>query len=193
MIFRALVVGMLVAGSARAETWADEPALSLSTSAEPEPVTPFLGLTAGVHLLLGLNLDAPAAGVRLGLRVLLGSHAALSVIGMYELAPNADRQGMAVPSGHLLHAVVRLEGFNISAFERLLVPELTVGLFAGGGAGFVDPAITTPSFLGGIHFGLTRLRPSGWWFPFFVEVGMEFFFGREPAIGLWRLGVGVGI
>lgn len=115
---------------------------------------------------------------------------------MYELAPGADQQGMAVPSAHLLHAVARLEGFSVSAFERVLVPELTVGLFAGVGAGFVfvDPTIVAPSFLGGIHFGLTRLRPSGWWFPFFVEVGMEFFwYQAELTSARWRLAVGVGI
>ena len=210
---------MLVAGVARGETWADEPT-------PPPPLElrapPLFGLTAGMHLMLGTGSNVgPSPGARLGLRVRLGQHVALSIMGMYELESfltwNWNSSGFTgsftevALHAHVVHGVLRLELFSQSAFEHLLVPELTVGLFAGAGGAFesnrglfagaggaFESDRASASFLGGVHLGLTRLRPSGWWFPLFVEVGVQVFsFGGsgtpQVTAPLWRVAVGVGL
>lgn len=102
--------------------------------------------------------------------------------------------------GHFVHGVAMLELFTVSAFERLLVPEVSVGLFGGAGGGAADDGWTAVSGLGGVHVGLTRLRPSGWWFPVFLEVGLEWRQWRSPELregshpdAHWRIVAGVGL
>jgi len=50
-----------------------------------------------------------------------------------------------------------------------------------------DGAHVAPEF--GLHLGLTRLRPSGWFFPFFAEV----LYTITKEGGFVRLVVGVGL
>ena len=187
---------MVVAGLARAETWADEPSLRPSA---PLSKPPLFGVTGGVHLMTGYGYVAPAVGSRLGLRVRLGQHAALSAMTLYELhtLDFVERGVQVLQAAHLFYGVLRLEAFSVSAFDRLLVPEFSVGFFAGAGVE-VNPTVVLPSFVGGIHLGMTRLRPSGWWFPLFVELGVAFFIyefqGKTDIAGaVWRLSVGVGL
>ncbi len=147
----------------------------------------------------GIGFYAPAPGVRLGMRLRLARHVTIAALAMYELETLSEfTRGAWVPRpAHLVHGVLRVEAFDVSAFERVLVPEFTVGLFLGAGAA-IDGALVLPSFLSGLHLGLCRMRPSGWWFPVFIEVGTEVFSvdldGKPYVIeALWRLTVGVGL
>lgn len=142
-------------------------------------------MQAGPGLLSNLG---PIGGARLGIRLRLGRHTALSLMTMYEFESFSARTLNEVTTEHLVSGVVRLELFSVSAFERLLVPELSIGFFLGAGAAFTGSQ-TAATFFGGLHLGMTRLRPSGWWFPVFVEVGLQSFAVNSG----WRLSVGVGL
>jgi hypothetical protein len=72
----------------------------------------------------------------------------------------------------------------------VLLPKLTAGLYFGSGVGHVAGEPLVALFSGGVHLALTRLEPSGWWFPVFFDLGLEAPWGAAPA---WRFAFGVGI
>lgn len=192
------VLVVALASCALAETWADEE----PTAPRALTMPPAVGLTAGMQLGSGLLSNVgPLAGAHLGIRLRLARHAALSVMALYEFQNFSAPSFTALPrpdvitTEHLISGVVRLEIFSVSAFEKLLVPELSIGFFLGSGASFMG-LLTKATFTGGLHLGMTRLRPSGWWFPVFVEVGLQWFESEtvgRPYLPFWRFSVGVGL
>lgn len=58
------------------------------------------------------------------------------------------------------------------------------------GVGHVPGEPLVALFSGGLHFALTRVEPSGWWFPVFFDLGLEGPLGVAPA---WRFAFGVGL
>lgn len=99
-------------------------------------------------------------------------------------------------NGHLAQAQVRLEFFSTSAFAHVLIPELALAAFFGMGV-LHQPAVgdwaelTLPLARAGLSVSVTRLWPSGWWFPIFLEVGQQFSPGRRIDPG-WFAAAGVG-
>lgn len=72
----------------------------------------------------------------------------------------------------------------------MLVPKLTAGVYVGAGVGLL-PGEVTGFLSGGLHLAITRLDPSGWWFPVFFDLGLQ---GAPLGNGLgWRFSMGVGI
>ena len=194
----------LLAASSSAETWADEASEPLRPVLERPPL---LGLVAGLQLgSTFFSNGAPVPGARLGVRLRLADHVCLGAVAVYEQETYSgvsdsfsDPTRFALATGHLFYGLLVLELFTVSAFAHLLVPELSVGLFGGAGVGVDSLGGFAVSGLGGVHLGLSRLRPSGWWFPFFVEVGLESTTWRDPTYGLtpstahWRFAAGVGL
>lgn len=174
------------------EVWRDEsPAAPV---VRPRP--PRVGFTGGLQLGSTIrSTEGPVPGVRAGLRLGLSRHAALSLYASWEfesprpvsLNPGEDP---VVELQHLLYTVARLELMTVSAFSRLLVPELSIGFLVGAGVlPATETSTTAPAFMAGLHLGMTRLRPSGWWFPFFLEVAYEVA-GAPPS---FRFAAGVGL
>jgi hypothetical protein len=85
----------------------------------------------------------------------------------------------------------RIELIGSSASSIILMPKLSVGFSLGAGAGLVPGQATVGLLSGGLHLGITRLEPSGWWFPVFLELGLE---GTPLGGGAtWRFALGVGL
>ncbi len=186
------VLASVVAG---AEQWADEPVASPPVAL---PEAPRFGPVIGAHLAMTQSSTAaPVGGARLGARLRVAPHVALGLVGLWEvesvfaLAPGglAGVESRVVPV-HGLFGLLRLEVFSVSAFERVLVPELTVGAHFGVGRLLAEGHAAT-GFRWGLSLGLTRLRPSGWWFPVFLELGQEW--GAPSGDATWRLVAGVGL
>lgn len=192
---------MVLAALAAAEQWADEPV------APPEPPpkvsSPRVGLVAGVHLGLPGSYVAPDVGVRSGVRLRVGEHAALSLFADLDLVwlddpqhpPTQSHTGEVTPApvilAQRLAGFARLELISSSASSVMLVPKLTAGLYFGAGVGLVPGEVADGYLSGGLHLGITRLDPSGWWFPVSLDLGLE---GSPLGGGLfWRLLFGVGI
>lgn len=170
---RAWALVLVFAASAGAEQWADEPAVTAPVDAPP----PRFGFLAGAHVSLPPNLThQPMLGGRVGLRLALARHASVAFLADWGVAPIEVLDGKGtIETIHLVSGLALFELFTHSAFEHVLVPELSVGAIVGVGAA-LSSASSTPFFAGeaGLHFGFTRLRPSGWWFPFFLEVILNF-------------------
>lgn len=181
------------------EQWADEPAPAAPPSLRPPPP---LGLTAGLQLSVPFGPNAsPTPGVRLGLRLRLAQHLALTVLTTAEFATYVDWTrpltgvGEFAKTSELVgYGLLRLEVFTASAFENLLVPELSFGFYGGAGAGFTLNRATA-TLQAGVHLGITRLRPSGWWCPVFIDVGLDWWESPPRLLddGRWRFAVGVGL
>ncbi len=174
------------------EVWRDErPAAPV---VRPRP--PRVGFTGGLQLgSTARSTEGPVPGFRAGIRLGLAQHAALSLYTSWEFeSPRAvvlnPGEAAVVEIQHLLHAVARLELMTVSAFPRLLVPELSIGFLVGVGVlPASETSATAPSLMVGVHLGMTRLRPSGWWFPFFLEVAYEVA-GAPPS---FRFAAGIGL
>lgn len=193
-MWRWVVLVVIGALSARAEEWADEPAVQAAPEAS-EP--PLVGLIAGGELAVGeFTNDGPALGLRVGARFRLARHLSVGVLLDWETVSwftvergrSFDFAPGPLEIGHYASALLLLELFSRSAFERLLVPEMSAGVLGGSAVVFLSDGPHVGGQVG-LHLGLTRLRPSGWWFPFFAEV-LYLFDGQG---GFVRLVVGVGL
>lgn len=176
---RWMVVVVVSAWSVHAEQWADEPVAAPS----PESVEPpLVGFIAGGELAVGrLTNDGPALGLRLGARFRVAQHLSLGVlfdwqvVSWFNVVPGTPSPAPGDQS--LRERALAARGLQP---ERLRAP-------AGAGA----ERRRGPHLAGqvGLHAGLTRLRPSGWWFPLFAEVLS--LFGDQA--GFVQLLVGVGL
>lgn len=183
------------------EQWADEP---VPPPEPPRVSSPRAGLVAGVYVGLPGSFIAPALGTRVGVRLRLGERAALSLFGDLAFAwfddplhpyPVQIAPGSFAPApvilAERLAGIARLELISSSASSVMLVPKLTAGLYFGAGVGLAPGEAAVGLLSGGVHLGITRLEPSGWWFPVFFDLGLQ---GSLLGGGLgWRLAAGVGI
>ncbi|MGV3625216.1 MAG: hypothetical protein ACO1OB_30665 [Archangium sp.] len=174
----------LVVAAVPAEQWADE------APAKEQPAVvegPFVGPVGGVHLGASLGNAGPEFGVRLGARVRIAPHLALSVFVDGQWTTNViygrcdlGRLCESEPFISTLASVItRLEFINEGSLGPLLVPRLSAGVFVGGALGIAPPVevagVTIPGGIApglrlGLHFGFTRL-PNDWWVPFFLDLG----------------------
>lgn len=187
---------LLVSMTAGAEQWADEP---VSTPPGEPRAQPLVGPVVGAHLAMTWRSNAaPAVGARLGARLRVAPHVALALVGLWELESVFDATPVGAAGGfesrdlavHGLFGLLRLEAFSVSSLGRVLVPELTVAAHFGAGRLFAQGEPVT-GFRWGLSLGLTRLRPSGWWFPIFLELGQDWTASGGGAS--WHIVAGLGI
>lgn len=141
-----------------------------------------------MHIGASLGNEGPELGGRLGARFRLAPNFGLSVFADAQ----ASRTRVAMQcfgrwwecasdpyTAALFTAVARLEFISEGRLGPLLVPRFTAGVFVGGGVGVAPavkyqsellPEVVAPFMRVGLHLGFTRL-PSGWWFPFFLDLG----------------------
>lgn len=170
------------------------------------PSSPLVGPVGGLHVgLSAASAIAPDLGARAGVRLRLGEHAALSLFADADLiwidwsppqsATSSNRlRPPRTPLDPLfaqrLVSSARIELISSSASTVMLVPKLTAGLALGAGVIFAGGEVAVAVLSGGLHLGLTRLDPSGWWFPVSLDLGLE---GSPGGSTSWRLVFGVGL
>ena len=193
-----LWLAVLGAGCAHVEThpeqWADEATPPQQViEVEAPRVGPVVGIDIGANWSVG-----PELGSRVGARLRLGRHTALSLFFDYQLVQleppftNSLRPSEVEPApllAHLFRGVARVELISASASPHVLIPGLTAGLFVGAGAGVAAGQVDA-NFIGGLHLAMTRLQPTLIWIPVFFDLGMGWGLSGNPS---WRFVFGVGL